>query len=356
LSTATQHAADLTVPVGEATPVEGATPIGTSTIDTPRPRATVSAVIVTYYTGPLLWRCLNAILNEPTIKEVVVVDNGNWAKTIANLVEMAAVDDRLMVVSGHGNVGFAAGCNLGASVATGNEILLLNPDAVIPTGAVQQLRDEGYSRGGDKNWVIGGRLVNADGSEQAGARRGPLTPWTAFVEMTRVDKLAPRHPYFRRFNNHCDALPETTVDMPCISGACMLMPKASFEKIGGMDESYFLHAEDVDFCLRFGTDGGRVLFHPGVDVLHNKSSSRTDRIRVEKWKAQSLNRYFRRHFKDQYPIGFVGLVGGLVWAGWSLRSARILAGRMAAIAGFNKRRGASKTFRALRTVRRLRDR
>lgn len=317
---------------------------------------TVSVVIVTYFTGPLLWRSLHSVLNQDGVKDVIVVDNGNWPATIANLIDMAALDPRLKVITGHGNVGFAAACNLGAASAEGKEILLLNPDAVMPTGAITALRDAGYKSADDVPWMIGGRLMNPDGTEQAGARRGPLTPWTAFVEMTRLDKLAPRHPYFRRFNNNGEACPTETVAIPCISGACMMMPLTDYQSIDGMDEGYFLHAEDVDFCLRFGEAGGKVLFQPSVDILHLKSSSRTSRIRVEKWKAQSLNRYFRRHFSSQYPVGFVSLVCAMVWAGWSFRSAKILAARSFAIVGFNKRRGTLKTVRALKTARRMRDR
>ncbi|WOI53895.1 glycosyltransferase family 2 protein [Parvularcula sp. LCG005] len=319
--------------------------------------ASVSVIIVTYYTGPLLWRSIHSALQQDAVSEVIVVDNGNWPSTVESLIDLAALEDKLHILTGHNNVGFATGCNLGARVATGSELFILNPDAILPTGAAAALREQGYKHGKGGPWLIGGKLVNPDGTEQAGSRRATLTPWTALVEMLRLDKWAPRHPYFRRFNNHCDPCPGKTVEMPVISGACMLTPRADYFSIGGMDESYFLHAEDVDFCLRFRQEGeGHVLFCPTVDILHMKSSSRVGRIGVERRKAYSLNRYFRRHFPTQYPMGFVSFVCAMVWIGFSIRATQTLLHRAGSLFGLNRRRGLGGLSRALRAARRSNSR
>lgn len=308
----------------------------------------VSVIVVTYYTGPLLWRCIHSVLHQPPVKEVIIVDNGNWPDTLVSLIDMAALDPRIKLITGQGNVGFSTGCNMGARAAEGDVVFILNPDAILPTGAAADLLADGMAAGEDHPWLIGGRLVNPDGTEQAGARRRTLTPWTALVEMFRMDRWAPRHPYFRRFNNHDEPCPEKTVPMPVISGACMMVPRDDYLAIGGMDEDYFLHAEDIDFCLRFNADGGRVLFCPTVDILHMKSSSRASKIGVERRKAQSLNRYFRRHFPTQYPFGFVTFVCGCVWAGFSVRAAKSMVLRVVTLAGLNRRRGMVGVGRAIR--------
>jgi GT2 family glycosyltransferase len=317
----------------------------------PHAEPSVSVIVVTYYTGPLLWRCLDAALSQDCVREIIIVDNGNWPATVATLIDMAALEPRLKLLTGHGNVGFARGCNLGALAAEGDHLFILNPDAILPAGAVRGLLREGRRVGRDGSWLIGGRLVNPDGSEQAGSRRRTLTPWVALVEMLRLDRLAPRHPYFRRFNYHTDPCPEGTVEMPTISGACMLLPRADYDRIGGMDEHYFLHAEDIDFCLRFREAGGAVFFCPGVDILHLKSSSRANRLRVERRKAQSLGRYFRRHFSTQYPPGFVSFVCAVVYLGFGVRAAKAVAGRAGSLIGLRRRRGVSSVGRALRVSR-----
>lgn len=316
----------------------------------------VSVVIVTFYTGPLLWRSVHAALEQSSVKEVIVVDNGNWPATVSALVDMAALEPKMKLVTGQGNIGFAAGCNLGARAAEGQEIFILNPDAIVPAGAVDILLEEGRAAANGAPWMIGGRLINPDGTEQAGARRRTLTPWTALVEMTRLDRLAPRHPYFRRFNSHETPCPGKTIQMPVISGACMLMPRMDYFAIGGMDEGYFLHAEDIDFCLRFRADGGRVLYTPKADILHMKSSSRANKVKVERLKAQSLNRYFRRHYPTQYPLGFVSFVCGLVWVGFGLRALKSVGGSALALLGVNRRHGFGGLGRAIRAARRTNNR
>ena len=308
----------------------------------------VSVVVVSYYTGPLLWRCVAAALGEPEVAEVIVVDNGNWDAARDDLALMADDEPRLRVIEGQGNVGFAVGCNMGAATARCPYLFLLNPDAIVPRGTVGTLLAEGRAAGGDGPWVVGGRLLNPDGTEQAGARRGPLTPWTALVEMAKLYKLAPRHPYFRRFNNHHEPCPGRTVPMPVISGACMLMPLADYAAIGGMDEGFFLHVEDVDFCLRFREAGGRVLYAPDAQIVHAKSSSRISPVRVERWKARSLVRYFRRHFRGVYPAGFVPAVCAMVWGVFALRAASHYARRALALAGLSGRRGLGAPARAAR--------
>ena len=308
----------------------------------------VSVVVVSYYTGPLLWRCVAAALGEPEVAEVIVVDNGNWDAARDDLALMADGEPRLRVIEGHGNVGFAAGCNIGARAARGRYLFLLNPDAIVPRGAVATLLAEGVNAGGEGPWVIGGRLLNPDGTEQAGARRGPLTPWTALVEMTKLYRIAPRHPYFRRFNNHHAPCPGRTVPMPVISGACMVMPRADYLSVGGMDEDFFLHVEDVDFCLRFRAAGGRVLYAPTAEIVHTKSSSRISPVRVERWKSQSLVRYFRRHFSDVYPPGFVPVVCAMVWVVFALRAASQGLSIAGGLFGIGRRAGLGAGLRAAR--------
>ena len=312
------------------------------------PAGPVSVVVVSYYTGPLLQRCLAATLAQPQVGELVVVDNGNWDRTRDDLTGLARDDARLRVLSGHGNIGFAAACNLGVAASAHPYVLILNPDAVPAPGAIGALLREAETAAPDGLWLAGGRLLNPDGTEQAGARRRTLTPWRAMVEMARLDRLAPRHPYFQRFNAHDEPCPGRATPMPTVSGAFFMLPRAAWEAVGGMDEGFFLHVEDIDLCLRFGQAGGTVLYVPGAEVVHGRSSSRSNRIRVERWKAQSLARYFRRHFRGVYPPGFVSLVVGMVWGVFGARSAGIAGRRALAILGLGRRAGLGRAARAAR--------
>ena len=110
------------------------------------------------------------------------------------------------------------------------------------------------------------------------------------------------------------------------------MPKADYDAIDGMDERYFLHVEDIDFCLRFRKSGGEVYFNPHVAVTHYKSSSRANAVRIEARKTAGVVRYFNTHFSDAYPKAIpVACRRRLMWASFGALVAR-RAGRQGAAA------------------------
>lgn len=307
-------------------------------------RPQVSAIIVSYFTGPLLARAIASLKSQPDVAEIVIVDNGNWDGAVLEAIAVNPGGPPVEVVSGHGNVGFATGCNLGAKAASGDYLLFLNPDGVMPPGGVAQFLSDGARLA--RPWMQGAKLIDPDGGEQQGSRRMTLTPWRAFVEATRLYKFAPRHPYFRRFNLHTEPCPGKAAPMPVISGACFFLPREDYFAIGGMDEKYFLHAEDIDFCLRFSDEGGGVYFNPEVAVTHFKSSSRVDPISVEARKTASVIRYFNRHFSEPYPAPFLWLVSGVLWFLFALKAARRTVERGFAFLGLRSRLGAVRARRA----------
>lgn len=304
----------------------------------------VSAIVVSYFTGPLLARAIASLKAQPEIIEIIIVDNGNWQGAVEAAAEATEGGAPVRIITGQGNVGFATACNLGAKSAAGQFLLFFNPDAAAPRGAVARFLADGAKLA--RPWLQGAKLVNPDGAEQQGSRRTTLTPWRAFVEATRLYRIAPRHPYFRRFNLHGDPCPDEVTPVPVISGACFFIPRDDYFLIGGMDEKYFLHVEDVDFCLRFRKAGGTVYFNPHVAVLHHKSSSRVDPVRVELRKTASLVRYFNQHFSEPYPALFLWLVGALMWALFALRVAARMSARALAFAGLSVRRGSGALKRA----------
>jgi len=308
------------------------------------PRVPVSAIVVTYFTGPLLARAIASIKNQPDIAEIIVVDNGNWPDAVAKAVEPEAPGPRVKILSGHGNVGFSAACNMGAREATSPYLLFLNPDAVIPTDGVSTLLRHGIDR--EHPWMIGAKLVDPDGVEQCGSRRTVLTPWRAFVEMTKLYRIAPRHPYFRRFNLHADPCPGQVTAVPVTSGACFLVAAADYAMVGGMDESYFLHVEDIDFCLRFREAGGTVYFDPHVRVTHYKGSSRASRVGIEFHKTRGMQLYFRRHFSREYPALFLLFVNLGLWLRFGVYAIAHTGRQALNLVGLRKKRGKAGYTRA----------
>lgn len=266
--------------------------------DCPRPRRTVSVVMVVYMTGEALEQSLACVLADPLVDELVVVDNGSQPVEAERLRVLAARDRRVVLNTGHGNIGFARGANLGAANARGDLLVFLNPDAFLQAGCIAALARAIEDR--PAPCIVGGRVLNADGTEQRGARRGEITPLTALMSMSGLAQLAPA---LRRFEVHWegDALPDQPERAPTISGACFCMRREDFDGMGGFDEGYFLHVEDVDLCWRVRQAGGEVLFHPQAEVVHIGGTSQTSPLKVEFHKGVGLARYFRKRASGVGP-------------------------------------------------------
>lgn len=280
-----------------------------------------TVVIVSYRTGVVLLESVGAALKQDGVKAVVLVDNGNSSETRAAVDALAATDKRLIVLRGHGNIGFSKGCNLGVRYARSAYVLLLNPDCILRPGVVNRVFSV-FDEAPDAA-VATVRIENLDGSEQRGGRRNLMTPWTCLVELFRFDKLMPNHPHFQRLNlNETEPLEKVTA-VECISGAFMMMPADTYAELGGMDEEYFLHVEDVDLCMRVAKAGRPILYVPDAAVTHVKGTSRVSPFTVEWHKSVSAMKYFRKHFRPQYPDLILRIISLAIFARLAYRAVPI---------------------------------
>jgi len=253
----------------------------------------VSVVMVSYWTGPVLFEAVDSVLRQGEASQLLLVNNGNPPQVETELRRLRDQAMDLVLIEGQGNVGFAAACNLGARRASGQLLLILNPDCVLPAQGLARLLRQ--TRTLVRPWVMGCRLLDTDGREQAGARRRQPTACGLLAEGLGLTRLFPGCRRLPRVNLHRDPVPEQISEVEVTSGACMIMPAADYWGIGGMDEGFFLHVEDIDFCVRFRARGGHVFFSSEVAVVHHKSTSAADPVRVEWYKTRGFFRYFRKH-------------------------------------------------------------
>ena len=247
----------------------------------------ISVIMVSYMTGPALMEAISAVLEDRDIHELIVVDNGNTESARTRLSQLTAKRNRVRFFQGHGNIGFARACNYGAKMATGHYLLFLNPDAVISKGAARQLANAGD--GLVEPWITGGLLRDEKGNEQRGARRRALTPLSALVGFLPILEIIPG---LRSIHRETDPLPTQPIQIDTISGACLMTDRPCFEKMGGFDERYFLHVEDIEICRRARQMGGQVGFVPGATIMHYGSTSNVPRVWIEKEKLKGFIRYF----------------------------------------------------------------
>lgn len=271
----------------------------------------VSVVIVNYNAGQFLTECIQPAL--PQVSEVLVVDNASTDLSLEFCAQHFAEESKLTIIRNAANLGFAAACNIGAAQAREPYVLFLNPDCILQQGSLRcmvQVLETNPEAG-----MVGGLLINKDGTEQAGSRRAVPTPWRSFVRAFGLYRFAAYWPrLFFDFHLHRQPLPNHPIEVEAISGALMLVRQEAIENVGLWDEGYFLHCEDFDWCMRFRQKGWKILFIPNAPVLHHKGiSSRSRPIFVEWHKHKGMIRFYRKFFRHQYPGIMMWLVALGVW-------------------------------------------
>ncbi len=276
----------------------------------------VSIVIVNFNGGELLTECVRSVLASTVPIEVFVSDNGSTDGSIYFL-ERAIQNESLHIEKNGANLGFAKANNRVIPVTTGDYLLILNPDCIIEPDTLALMIE--HMKAQPDVGMSGCLIRNLDGTEQAGCRRRVPTPWRTLVRMLCLDRLFPNHPKFESVVMHQKPLPQEPVCKEAISGAFMLVRRTVMEEVGLMDEGYFLHCEDLDWCMRFRQKGWNVLFVPDVEVIHAKGVCSDARpVRVEWHKHKGMVRFYRKFFRHQYPFLLMWLVILAVWVRFSL--------------------------------------
>jgi len=274
-------------------------------------RARIGAIIVNYNAGPYLADCVARIV--PQVSAVAVVDNASQDNSLVDMEAALPAGADVRIFRQDSNLGFASACNIGIDQLPYEYLLFLNPDCLLDPDAIATMMDS--FRGDSRVGMVGGLLLNPDGSEQAGARRAVPTPWRSFVRAFGLARLSNRWPrLFFDFHLHQQPLPENPIEVEAISGACMLVRRDAMDDVGRWDEGYFLHCEDLDLCMRFRQKGWKVMFVPNARMFHvHGASSKGRKIFVEWHKHKGMLRFYHKFFRHQYPGVLMWLVTLGVW-------------------------------------------
>lgn len=250
--------------------------------------ARVGCVIVNYNAGRWLARCIETLCPPGrTAPAIVVVDNGSADDSLDGIDP-----DRVRIDRAGRNLGFAAGVNRGAAGLDTEYLLVLNPDARIDPDALAELVAELDAH--PDAALAGGRVVGLDGCEQRASRRRLPTPGRICREMlpfaaNGID-LSQMPP------------PGGSIDAEAVSGACMLLRRRAFDAVGGMDDGFPLHFEDLDLFVRLRQAGWRLRWTPAATIEHAGGRSTRSRPVAVMWaKHIGLWRYLRRHGGSDWP-------------------------------------------------------
>lgn len=278
----------------------------------------VSVIIVNYNAGQFLKQCVESVFLTKESVEVIVVDNASTDDSVTRLKEVFLNEIRLQAISNSSNLGFSKACNAGAQGASGQFLLYLNPDCVLDRNAISEMLNS--LKKDPTVGMVGGLLTDPDGTEQGGGRRAVPTPWRSFVRAFGLSRFAHRWPkLFFDFHLHKQPLPDHPIEVEAISGACMLVRREALEEVGPLDEGYFMHCEDLDWCMRFRQKKWKILFVPNAKIVHYLGvCSKSRPIFVEWHKHKGMMRFYRKFFRHQYPGILMWLVGLGVWLRFGL--------------------------------------
>jgi hypothetical protein len=276
----------------------------------------VAVVIVNHNAGEALAACLKSALSQS--REVVLVDNASESAEFESAVEPFAGNPLLQIIRSSVNAGFAVACNKGAAASSAPCILFLNPDCIALPGLLEKMSDTLHAN--SRTGMVGALLLNPDGTEQGGGRRSIPTPWKSFVRAFGLWRILRRHD----FHMESTSTPILPVEVDAISGACMMVKRSAFEEVGGFDEGFFLHCEDLDLCMEFKKHGWNIVFSPSAIVLHGKGvCSRSRPVFVEWHKHRGMLRFYGKHFRSTYPVVLHAFVTVAVWLRFALVAARL---------------------------------
>ena len=257
-----------------------------------------SILIVSFNSAADLPACLDAVRRHTRTAsyEILVVDNASSDGT-PDLVARSHPDVRL--IRNRDNVGFARAANQGSREARGRHVVLLNPDTQVHDGAID--RCVAFLDASSDVGVVGARVNNPDGTLQRACRRAVPTPMVSLFRLGGLKRLFPRHPAARAYNLE-DSDPALTTDVGAVSGAFLMVRREALDAVVGMDERYFLYAEDIDFCMSVRARGWRVVYYPEAVVTHRKgASSRQSRLVANREFHRSMALFHQKHFAPGLP-------------------------------------------------------
>lgn len=250
----------------------------------------LDVIVVNYNAGDTLRACVESILASQGVSvRCIIVDNASVDGS-ADFCQQYSPDS-LVLLRNTQNLGFSRAVNQGVALSRGAWVMLLNPDVLVPVDSLCQLLDVAH-RSTERVAALGCVVRNPDGSEQRGCRRDIPTPAKALAHAVGLQHILPA----LQFNHTDRPLPAQAQAVAAISGSCMLLRRAAYDEIGGFDERYFLHFEDLDYCVRLQRQNWLTLFVATIEIEHTQGvSSARAPVRVVVYKHSSMLRFFYQH-------------------------------------------------------------
>lgn len=269
---------------------------------------TLSVIIVNYNVKRLLEQCLAsvAIAAKAMSVEVFIVDN---ASTDGSVEFLQRKFPFYTFISNKENVGFARANNQALRSCSGEQILFLNPDTILPPDCFENCIT--FLKAHPEAGAVGVKMIDGQGNFLKESKRGLPTPVASLWKLTGISRLFPRSRFFSAYYaGHLD--PRKIQQVEVLSGAFMMVRHSVLKITGGFDERFFMYAEDIDLSYRILKAGFRNYYLPSVEIIHLKGSSTQKDVRYVKQFYTAMSQYVRKHYGN-------GMFAALLDAGIFLR-------------------------------------
>ena len=289
----------------------------------------LSVIIVNYNVRPYLYQCLESVYRavKGIDAEVFVVDNHSRDGSVPYVAKRF---DQVNYVESNHNLGFARANNIAIRQSLGEYVLLLNPDTIV---AEETIRESlAFMEQHPDAGALGVCMLKADGTKALESRRGLPTPMTSFYKMTGLCKHFPTSQRFGRY--YMGYLPwDKPVEIEVVSGAYCMLRRTAIDKVGFLDEDFFMYGEDIDLSYRLLKGGFHNWYLP-FNILHYKGeSTQKSSFRYVHVFYEAMLIFFRKHYGSS-SIWLTLPIKTAIYLKASLALMRMLTSRMRKALGF----------------------
>lgn len=270
----------------------------------------LSIIILNWNAKYVLKEAIESVIKETAAfeYEIILVDNASTDGSVEMVREAftsvnSAQGPGVIVIANKKNRGFAGGNNDGLAKAAGEYLMLLNPDTIVHDRAIEKLVQ--YLDAHDDVMMVGPKLLNRDGSFQAACRRNLPNPKNAFLHLFGLGKGE-----YKRTDD-----PDVSGPTEAISGAAMMVRRSVYETLGGLDEQFFMYAEDLDYCKRVADKGWQTYYLADARITHlGGESTKQRKTKSIKDFYGTMWLYYRKHFqtKNFFLLNWIVYIGIVV--------------------------------------------
>jgi len=269
----------------------------------------LSIIIVNYNTKELTKQTIDSV--KKTVNnieyEIVLVDNASVDGSIEFFKDIYESDNRVQLIFNNENLGFAKANNIAIMKSKGRNILLLNSDTIVKEACIEKC--VAYLNQHNDVGALGPKILLNNGELDHACKRGFPTPAASLYYMLKLEKLYPKSKNFGQYRmTYLDDNEIGEVD--ALTGAFMMIKREVIDKVGVLDDDFFMYAEDIDWCYRIKDAGWKIMYYPQAEMIHLKgqSSKKKRKYKTIYQFHKTMLQFYNKHYIKKHNFSVTGIV------------------------------------------------